>query len=73
MTLTTPRRFIILHFSHLTLTEACTFMFNLSHYLYLAVLLKPIGNPAPTQVIRGKLDQYLIAGYDFDIMHPYLT
>jgi hypothetical protein len=28
MTLTTPRRLITLHFSHLTLTEALTFITN---------------------------------------------
>ena len=67
MTLTTPLRFITLHFSHLTLTEALTFI------LESLLLTKPVGNPTPVQVIGRELNKHPITHYNFNIVHPYLT
>jgi hypothetical protein len=69
MTLTTPCRLMTLHFRHIGLTEALTFISDhhsnknpvMINLLSQPVkLLEPISNPAPGQIIRGKLHQNII-------------
>jgi hypothetical protein len=41
-----------------------------SHFHAISLLLEPVGNPAPTQVIGGQLNQDPVTGQDSDIMYP---
>ena len=56
MTITTPLRFITLHFSHLGFTEAFTFTKN--------PLSESVGNPPPCEIIGGEFHQHPVSKKD---------
>ena len=61
---------MILHFSHMGLTDGLTFiLFNLQ----LSVLLASPGDPATCQIIRRHLNSYLVTGQDLDKVHTKLA
>ena len=66
---------MILHFSHMGLTDGLTFiLFNLhmrNDISYL--LLTSPGDPTLSQIIGRHLNGYLVTGQDFDEVHPELA
>jgi hypothetical protein len=73
MTRTTPCRLMILHFSHILLTEALTFIAapcakNVP--LKPAASLIPVKNAPSRQIVRRKLNQHPVSREDLDEVHP---
>src|SRR6185436_20870417 len=60
----TPCRLMILQCSHRVLTDGRTFM---------ALLLEPVGDPAPRQIVGRQLDLHPVARQDPDEVHPHLA
>ena len=61
---------MILHFSHMGLTDGLTFiLFN----LHMMSLLASPGDPALGQIIGRHLNSYLITGQDLDEVHAELA
>src|SRR5690242_6092713 len=79
MTITRLPRLITLHFSHIRLTDARTFMTSApdagaSRRLVPARgLTKSIRNPSPRRVVRRQLHLHAVAGQDPDEMDPHLA
>ena len=65
MTMTRPLRLMILHLSHIFLTDGLTFI------LGPPCLLESIGNPAVIEVVGGKLHCDSIAGQYTDEIHTH--
>ncbi len=65
---------MILHFSHMGLTDGLTFiLFNLHRDVCLLSLLTSPGDPAVGQIIGRHLNSYLVTGQDFDKIHTELA
>ena len=66
---------MILHFSHMGLTDGLTFiLFNLHmRYINLVSLLTSPGDPTLRQIIRRHLNGYFVTGQDPDVVHPKLA
>ena len=61
---------MILHFSHMGLTDGLTFiLFN----LHMMSLLASPGDPALGQIIGRHLNSYLVTGQDFNEIHTELA
>ena len=79
---------MILHLSHIFLTEGRTFIIKfLSVYLLITYLSRPaaaddflrsylfaaIGDPPAVRVVHGKFDRNLVTRQDLDVMHTHLA
>jgi hypothetical protein len=75
MTMTLPLRLMILHFSHMGLTDGLTFITFTSCKPAVALLggFASPGDPTPCQIIRGNLDRYLVTRQNTDEIHPELS
>src|SRR5438034_4239090 len=62
---TTPRRLTILQCSQRTLTDGRTFISSL--------LLEPVRDPAPCEVVRRQLDLHAVPRQDADEVHAHLA
>ena len=61
---------MILHFSHMGLTDGLTFiLFN----LHIVSLLASPGDPTLSQIVRRHLNGYFITGQDLDEIHAELA
>ena len=65
---------MILHFSHMGLTDGLTFiLFNLHMRINLLCLLTSPGDPALGQIIGRHLNGYLVTGQDLNKVHSELA
>ena len=65
---------MILHFSHMGLTDGLTFiLFNLHMRMVLFRLLTSPGDPTLRQIIRRHLNGYLVTGQDLNKVHSELA
>ena len=65
---------MILHFSHMGLTDGLTFILINLHTRYISCrLLGSPGDPTLSQIIRRHLYGYLVTGQDLDEIHPELA
>ena len=65
---------MILHFSHMGLTDGLTFiLLNLHMKLSFPVLLASPGDPTLSQIIRRHLNGYFITGQDLNEIHSELA
>src|SRR5487761_309410 len=78
--MTRPLRLMTLHFSHIGLTLGRTFIVpssstpaNAREVPIASLLLVPIGDAAPRQVVRRDLDLYPVAREDADAVHAHLA
>ena len=61
---------MILHFSHMGLTDGLTFiLFNLHMRMVLFRLLTSPGDPTLCQIVRRHLNGYLVTGQDLNEIH----
>ena len=65
---------MILHFSHMGLTDGLTFiLFNLHMRTVSLNLLTSPGDPTAGQIIRRHLNSYLVTGQDLNKVHTELA